>query len=26
MATTTLRPATTTYQTGLYAWLTTTDH
>jgi cytochrome c oxidase subunit I len=26
MATTTLAPAAPTYQTGLYAWLTTTDH
>src|SRR5512143_2387171 len=26
MATTTLTPAASTYQTGLYAWLTTTDH
>src|SRR6187455_169669 len=26
MATTTLAPTTTTYRTGLYAWLTTTDH
>ncbi|HEX8938723.1 MAG TPA: cytochrome c oxidase subunit I [Candidatus Limnocylindrales bacterium] len=26
MATTVLRPATTTYRTGLYEWLTTTDH
>src|ERR1700675_2777101 len=26
MATTTLTPAASTYTTGLYAWLTTTDH
>src|SRR6476620_8339780 len=26
MATTTLTPAATAYRTGLYAWLTTTDH
>jgi cytochrome c oxidase subunit 1 len=26
MATTTLTPAASTYQTGLYSWLTTTDH
>jgi cytochrome c oxidase subunit 1 len=26
MATTTLTPAASTYQAGLYAWLTTTDH
>ena len=26
MATTTLTPATSAYRTGLYAWLTTTDH
>ena len=26
MATTTLTPAASTYRTGLYAWLTTTDH
>jgi len=26
MATTTLTPAASAYRTGLYAWLTTTDH